>query len=179
MRRRAVRVLVIGSERATAGQLAEMLVRAGFVVEVGECGAGTSIERAALCNALRESGYDAAIVAVCPDISDGGTLPAPSLLRWGPLELDCLLRTVRLRGRTIKLTSRDCELLACLIHADGRFVTRARLLEQVWQGRANTGTNVVEVHLSRLRDKLGEDAWLIQTVRRAGYRLRRTDRASE
>jgi DNA-binding response OmpR family regulator len=220
MRRRAVRVLVIDSERAAASELAGMLMRAGFAAEVGECAAGTSIdgvatdfdivalgpsglvgERAALCGALREGGYDGAIVAVCADISDGGILveqgvddfliapveeremaarlrfccsrrraPRP-LLRWGPLELDRLGRTVRLRERTIRLTSRDCELLACLIEAGGGVVTRARMLEQVWQGREDRGTNVVEVHLSRLRDKLGEDAWLIQTVRRAGYRL--------
>jgi DNA-binding response OmpR family regulator len=217
-----VRVLVIDSERATASQLAGMLMRAGFAVEVGECAAGTSIDgvatdfdvvalgpsgliadRTALCSALRVSGYDGAIVAVCAHISDGGSLveqgvddfliapveelelaarvrfcfsrrrvPRP-LLRWGPLELDRLGHTVRLRGRTVRLTSRDCELLACLIEAGGRVVTRARMLEQVWEGREDRGTNLVEVHLSRLRDKLGEDASLIQTVRRAGYRLRR------
>jgi len=227
MRRRAVRVLVVDSEHAIAGHLAEMLMRAGFAVEVGECDAGASIqyvatdfdvvalgpsglvgERTALCSALREGGYDGAIVAVCADISDGAVLVeqgaddfliAPveeremaarvrfcrrrrvvqPLLRWGPLELDCLRRTLLLRGRSVRLTSRDCELLACLIEAGGRVVTRARLLEQVWQGRQDRGTNLVEVHLSRLRDKLGDDAWLIETVRRAGYRLRRTARAPE
>ena len=211
---------MIDFERATAGELAGMLMRTGFAVEVDERAAGASIEpvatsvvdvvalgpagaieeRTALCGALREGGYDGAIVAICRDLADGGTLlehgaddfliapvgelelaarvrfcrkrrAARPLMRWGLLELDCLRRTVRVRGRSIRLTSRDCELLACLIEADGRAVPRARLLEQVW-GRAHRGTNLVEVHLSRLRDKLGEDAGLIQTVRRAGYRLR-------
>lgn len=218
--RRAVRVLVIDLDRATAGHLAGMLMRTGFAVQVGERRVdestgraatdfdvvalgptGPVAERTALCSALRDGGYDGAIVAICADISDGSTLveqgaddfliapveelemaarvrfcrkrrAAGPLMRCGPLELDCLRRSIRLRGRTIRLTSRDCELLACLIEAGGRVVPRARLLEQVWRGRQDRGTNLVEVHLSRLRDKLGEDARLIQTVRGAGYRLR-------
>jgi two-component system OmpR family response regulator len=59
------------------------------------------------------------------------------------------------------------------MQAGGRVVTRATLRERVWHRNEDRGTNLVEVHLSRLRDKLGDDATMIETVRRAGYRLRR------
>jgi DNA-binding response OmpR family regulator len=52
----------------------------------------------------------------------------------------------------------------------------ARLRERVWQRKKERNSNLVEVHLSRLRDKLGEDASMIETVRREGYRLRRERR---
>jgi len=56
--------------------------------------------------------------------------------------------------------------------ASGRVVSRAALRDHVWQGREDRGTNLVEVHPSRLRDKLGEDAAIVETVRGAGYRVR-------
>jgi DNA-binding response OmpR family regulator len=158
-------------------------------------------ERAARCRGLREAGYGGAVLAVCVDASEAETLldagaddfvtkpfeplelvtrirgclrraAAPSRHRWGSLDLDRVHRVLRLGGRTIALTARECELLACLIEAGGRVVSRANLRERVWQ-RKDRASNLVEVHLSRLRDKLGEDAGLIETVRSAGYRLRR------
>jgi DNA-binding response OmpR family regulator len=154
------------------------------------------------CRQLREEGYAGAILAICTDLADGEALleagaddfvttpfearelvtriqacarrsAAHSRLRWGPLELDRVHRELRVRGRGLTLTARECELLVCLIEAGGRVLSRTQLRERVWQRREDRGTNLVEVHLSRLRDKLGEDAGLIETVRRAGYRLRK------
>jgi DNA-binding response OmpR family regulator len=71
------------------------------------------------------------------------------------------------------LTSREYALLGCLVEAAGKALSRADLLSKVWGLDADPGSNLVEVHLSRLRDKFGADAAMIETVRRAGYRLRR------
>jgi len=94
-------------------------------------------------------------------------------LRWGGLELDRMTRSVRIGDAEITLSTRECELLACLIEEQGRVVSRATLRERVWQRTEDRGTNLVEVYLSRLREKLGEHAVVIETVWRAGYRLRR------
>jgi DNA-binding response OmpR family regulator len=92
---------------------------------------------------------------------------------WGIVEVDRVHRSVQVRGRSLALTAREYELLARLVAAGGRIVSRADLLASVWQRDEDPGSNLVEVHLSRLRDKLGADAAIIETVRRAGYRLRR------
>ncbi len=89
------------------------------------------------------------------------------------LELDRVHRIVRIQGAPRALTARESELLACLIVAGGDVVSRADLRERVWPRIADRGTNLVEVHLSRLRDKLGPQASIVETVRGAGYRLRR------
>jgi DNA-binding response OmpR family regulator len=168
---------------------------------------GAIAARAATCRKVREEGYVGAILVACADVTEGDqlldagaddfvTAPFNELelaarirscerrtaarphLHWGPLELDRVRRTLRPHGKEIPVTPRDVELLACLMEAGGRAVSRARLRERVWPGKEDRGTNVVEVHLSRLRDKLGDDAGVIETVRRAGYRLRRVGHAS-
>lgn len=99
---------------------------------------------------------------------------AASPLRWGEIELDAAHRTTYLRGRPLALTGREYALLACLLEAAGAMVSRTELLRRVWKRRDATGTNLIEVHVSRLREKLGIDAAMVETVRRAGYRLRAT-----
>jgi two-component system OmpR family response regulator len=89
------------------------------------------------------------------------------------MDVDRVSRILRLRGKSVPLTDRDVGLLACLIQAGGDVVSRATLRERVWHRTEDRGTNLVEVHLSRLREKLGEDGNVIETVRGAGYRLRR------
>jgi DNA-binding response OmpR family regulator len=92
-------------------------------------------------------------------------------LAVGTLEIDRMARTVRLDGAMLELTAREYALLLDLMHHAERVVTRTELLARVWGTSFDTGTNLVEVHVSRLRDKLGERAWMIETVRGTGYRL--------
>lgn len=91
----------------------------------------------------------------------------------GDLEIDLLGRIVRRRGTTIELKPREYSLLEYLARNAGRVVTRTMLLEQVWDYHFDPGTNVVDVHVSRLRRKLEEGFGqpILHTVRGAGYRL--------
>ncbi len=93
--------------------------------------------------------------------------------RWGEIEVDRVARTATLRGRSLALTSREYALLVCLLDAAGAPVARADLLARVWGIAEDPGSNVLEVHVSRLRDKFGEDAVLFETIRKTGYRLRK------
>ncbi len=97
---------------------------------------------------------------------------ANSRLRAGVVALDRSERVAYLRDRPLRLTAREYALLACLVEANGKMLTRAELLRRVWRRESDPGSNLVEAHLSRLRDKLGGDAPLIETVRRGGYRFR-------
>ncbi|HEY0411760.1 MAG TPA: response regulator transcription factor [Allosphingosinicella sp.] len=94
-------------------------------------------------------------------------------LSVGDLEIDPLARTVRRGGRRIELKPREYRLLEYLARNEGRVVTRTMLLEQVWDYHFDPGTNVIDVHVSRLRRKLEEgfDQPILHTVRGAGYRL--------
>jgi len=80
---------------------------------------------------------------------------------------------VRRAGRPIELKPREYRLLEYFARNPGRVVTRPMLLEQVWDYHFDPGTNVIDVHVSRLRRKLedGFDQPILHTVRGAGYRL--------
>jgi DNA-binding response OmpR family regulator len=91
----------------------------------------------------------------------------------GPLRLEWRRRSVTVGDLAIDLTPRELALLAHLAEVAERPVTRAELLRAVWHARFDPGTNVVEVYVNRVRSKLGPHAWMIETVRGAGYRLRR------
>ena len=97
-----------------------------------------------------------------------------TLLVVGDLEMDLLSRTVRRRGRKIDLQPREFRLLEFLMRHAGQVVTRTMLLEGVWDYHFDPQTNVIDVHVSRLRQKIDKpfDAASIQTVRSAGYMLR-------
>lgn len=94
------------------------------------------------------------------------------LVEQGPLQLDRRARTVRVDGQRIDLTVRELALLERLAVARGEVVARQTLLEDVWNMRFDPGTSLLNVHISRLRDKLGRFAWLVETVPNRGYRLR-------
>jgi len=98
----------------------------------------------------------------------------PVRLRVGDLEMDLIRRTVQRAGRTIELQAQEFRLLEFLMRNIGRVVTRAMLLEKVWDLHFDPRTNIVETHMSRLRGKVdrGFGAELIHTVRGAGYTLR-------
>jgi two-component system OmpR family response regulator len=106
-----------------------------------------------------------------------GGAAVETLLREGDLEMDVLARTVKRGGRTITLQPREFALLEYLLRHAGQVVTRTMLLEQVWGYHFDPQTNVIDVHISRLRQKIdrGFDGPLLQTVRGAGYSLRATD----
>jgi len=96
-----------------------------------------------------------------------------TLLRVGELEMDLIGRTVRRQGQEIDLQPREFRLLEFLMRHAGQSVTRTMLLEKVWEYHFDPQTNVIDVHVSRLRSKIdkGFDKAMLQTVRGAGYRL--------
>jgi two-component system OmpR family response regulator len=96
-----------------------------------------------------------------------------TLLRVGDLEMDLIGREVRRQGREIDLQPREFQLLEFLMRHAGQSVTRTMLLERVWEYHFDPQTNVIDVHISRLRSKIdkGFDKPMLQTVRGAGYRL--------
>ena len=99
---------------------------------------------------------------------------AETTLRVADLELDKLTRTVKRGGHVIALQPREYRLLEYLMNNAGRVVTRTMLLEQVWDYHFDPQTNVIDVHISRLRGKIDKDFEqpLLQTVRGAGYMIR-------
>jgi two-component system OmpR family response regulator len=94
-------------------------------------------------------------------------------LKVADLEMDLLRREVRRAGRPIDLQPREFQLLEFLLRHAGQVVTRTMLLEGVWDYHFDPQTNVIDVHISRLRSKIdkGFDRPLLHTVRGAGYRL--------
>jgi two-component system, OmpR family, response regulator len=101
------------------------------------------------------------------------TAPATSL-RVDDLEMDLLAREVRRGGQVIDLQPREFRLLEYLMQHADQVVTRAMLLEKVWDLNFDPHTNVVETHVSRLRSKVdkGHSTPLIHTIRGSGYSLR-------
>ncbi|GGA54098.1 response regulator transcription factor [Pelagibacterium lentulum] len=99
---------------------------------------------------------------------------AETTYRVGELELDRLSRKVTRAGEPILLQPREFRLLEYLMKNAGRVVTRTMLLENVWDYHFDPQTNVIDVHMSRLRAKVdkGHDKQLLQTVRGAGYVIR-------
>ena len=94
-------------------------------------------------------------------------------LKVGDLTLDILSRKAMRDGKTITLKPREYKLLEYLMRHAGQVVTRTMLLENVWDYHFDPQTNVIDVHISNLRQKIdaGFDRPLLQTVRGAGYRL--------
>ena len=97
--------------------------------------------------------------------------------RIGDLELDRLSHRVTRAGQDVLLQPREFRLLECLMKNAGQVVTRTMLLEHVWDYHFDPQTNVIDVHVSRLRAKIdkGFDRPLIHTIRGAGYRLQIPD----
>ena len=93
-------------------------------------------------------------------------------VRVGALEIDPRMRSVKRDGRAVDLTTREFEVLWVLVQAQERTVTRKEMLHRVWSMNFEPGTNFIQVHVSRLRQKLEPlDGFRIQTVRGQGYRL--------
>ncbi|MCJ2050366.1 response regulator transcription factor [Methylobacterium sp. J-070] len=96
-----------------------------------------------------------------------------TVLRVGSLEIDLIAGTGRRGGRDLDLLPRELKLLAYLMRSPGQIVTRAMLFEEVWNYRFTPKSNLIDVHLGRLRRKLeaGGEAPLIQSVRGLGVML--------
>jgi two-component system OmpR family response regulator len=107
----------------------------------------------------------------------GAAAPATTVLRIADLELDLLTRTVKRCGRQIDVLPREFRLLEYLMRNSGHVVTRTMLLEHVWDYHFDPQTNVIDVHVSRLRQKIDKnfERPLLHTVRGAGYCLRAPD----
>ena len=95
-------------------------------------------------------------------------------LQLADLEIDLLARRVTRAGRNIDLTAKEFQLLEYLMRRPGQIVTRTMLLEGVWNLHFDPQTNIIDVHMSRLRNAIdkGYSRPLIHTVRGAGYVLR-------
>jgi DNA-binding response OmpR family regulator len=101
-----------------------------------------------------------------------GAAQAPGEIRSGDLAIDEATYSARLRSRALDLTFKEFELLKFLAQHPGRVFTRAHLLQEVWGYDYFGGTRTVDVHIRRLRAKLGpEHDMMIGTVRNVGYRF--------
>ena len=105
----------------------------------------------------------------------GGTAATPttsSKLSYGPLEMDPEARRLRVDGETVELTAREFDLLHHMLSQPGRVLTKEQLITHLWGYDFEGNTSVVEVHISAIRQKLGDhDKTLIRTVRGVGYAL--------
>jgi DNA-binding response OmpR family regulator len=89
----------------------------------------------------------------------------------GSLQVDLQRRKISGGKQPAELTARELDVLVHLARSGGQVVSRAALLAAIWGTSMDPGTNLVEVHVSRVRTKLGAEAWRIETVRGEGYRL--------
>ncbi len=94
-----------------------------------------------------------------------------SLLRVGDVEVDTEKRRVVCRGQTVSLTAREYQMLEYLVYNAGKVVSRTELWEHVWDSRDEPDSNVVDVYVRYLRNKLGRAPDIIETVRGFGYVL--------
>jgi DNA-binding response OmpR family regulator len=105
-----------------------------------------------------------------------GRLAEPTRLSTADLELDLVTRRVTRDGRELELTSREFDVLACLMRHAGQLVSRDVLAREIWHGfsRATTLDNVIDVHMARIRRKVDADfqTRLIHTIRGVGFTLR-------
>jgi two-component system phosphate regulon response regulator PhoB len=105
-----------------------------------------------------------------PAVAAGGVLNA------GPILLDRTAHRVTVDGAEVELTATEFKLLSMLVEREGRVQSRAQLLETVWRAQPDIQTRTVDMHVQRLRQKLGKAGDSIETVRGAGYRFRRLER---
>jgi DNA-binding response OmpR family regulator len=96
---------------------------------------------------------------------------AQEILSVGPLVVDPVAHRVTVNGARVRVTAMQMRLLVHLIRHRDQVVTRAELLKQVWGYQGNIQTRTVDIHVQRVRERLGRSAALITTVRGIGYRL--------
>ena len=106
-----------------------------------------------------------------PAITAGSTVSA------GPISIDRSSHRVTVNSVELDLTATEFKLLLTLVERRGRVQSRPQLLETVWEAQPDIQTRTVDMHVQRLRTKLGEAGNMIETVRGFGYRFRGADRA--
>src|SRR5438876_5846644 len=118
----------------------------------------------------------AELVARVRALGRRGSESKPTVLRVGDLTLDTVTREAQRGGAVIELTAREYRLLEFLMRSPGRICGRMAILEKVWDYDFDPGTNVVDVYIKRLREKLdaGFEPKLLHTVRGIGYVLKET-----
>ena len=99
-----------------------------------------------------------------------------SLLTAGPITVDRAAHRATLAGDDLDLTATEYRLLVTLLERRGRVQSRPQLLESVWDAQPDIQTRTVDMHVQRLRAKLGEEGRMIETVRGFGYRFAAADR---
>ena len=197
-----MKLLVVEDDRETALYLAKGLSESGYTVDravdgreglfLATCGSYDAIvldrmlpgmDGLAMLGALRAGGDDYLVKPFAFSellarlealLRRGAVTAATTKLRVADLELDLLTRTVRRRDKPIEVLPREFRLLEYLMRNAGHVVTRTMLLEHVWDYHFDPQTNVIDVHVSRLRQKIDKsfDSPLLHTVRGAGYCLR-------
>jgi len=103
---------------------------------------------------------------------DQGVTPRGRVLRAGPLAIDVDANRVTVNDTDVDLTPKEFQLLICLLERRGRTQSRRSLLESVWDTTAEIETRTIDMHVGRLRAKLGPAGDMIETVRGFGYRFR-------
>lgn len=98
---------------------------------------------------------------------------AGSVITAGPISVDRAAHTASLNGVELDLTATEYRLLVVLLERRGRVQSRTRLLEDVWDASPDIQTRTVDMHVQRLRIKLGPAADMVETVRGIGYRLKK------
>ena len=93
------------------------------------------------------------------------------IINIGTLEIDVAARAIRNNGKSVVLTAREWVLLEAFLHHQGQVLSKSQLEEQLYAFGDGVESNAIEVHVSRLRKKLG--AWVIETERGLGYRMGR------
>ncbi|MCW2502539.1 MAG: transcriptional regulatory protein glnR [Actinomycetia bacterium] len=129
--------------------------------------------RATISAAIVSAGHPAAVPAIPPPEPNSALEPDPA-----PLRIDPSQRLVELDGRPVALTRREFDLLLFLAGEPGRVYTRVHLLRSVWGHAFVSGERTVDVHVRRLRAKLGSAGSFLGTVRGVGYRFTRPELVS-
>jgi two-component system phosphate regulon response regulator PhoB len=107
-----------------------------------------------------------------PAVSAGSTLSA------GPITIDRSAHRATLNGEELNLTATEYKLLLTLVERRGRVQSRPQLLETVWEAQPDIQTRTVDMHVQRLRTKLGDTGRMIETVRGFGYRFQGNERGA-
>ena len=101
------------------------------------------------------------------------------MLKAGPLSIDTSKHEVTVNGEPVKLTLTEFKLLAALVGARGRVLTRDQLMDKAMGTDVFVTDRAIDVHITAIRKKLGAANWLVHTVRGVGYRLQESPEDAE